>query len=92
MLIFMEQHMNTIQIALNEPESSELARRVQQTGQSAESIVGEIVRRNLAPWDPEEWKALVRRTAGAWQSRDDLPDFVAKLRREADARLERIEQ
>jgi hypothetical protein len=83
--------MTTIAVTLNDSEQNELDRRAKHTGQAPEAIVSEIVRRHLTPWNQEEWRNALTRTAGMWKDRDDLRDLAERLRREWDERLKRLE-
>lgn len=58
------------------------------TGRSRDDLLNEAVERLQPPSEPKaalkDWKAALRGIEGMWADRDDLDEFYAQIRREAN--------
>lgn len=75
--------MQRTQIYLTDEEQQALRRLAAQTGRTQSDLIREAVDAYLAARQPDDRLDRLRRAAGLWAARDDLPDFAA-LRRELD--------
>jgi hypothetical protein len=81
-----EANGTTVTLTLNDRDADALRDMQRRTGRTAEDLVGEAVHRFLAPPTAGDWSAAVRRAAGLWKDRDDLPS-LADLRGEWERRV-----
>jgi hypothetical protein len=70
-----------VTLTLDEQESATLNDLTRRTGRSPEELLGDVVRRFLAPATAADWRAAWRQAAGIWKDRTDLPP-LAELRAE----------
>lgn len=73
------------QIYLTEREREALASLAESTGKKQSELIREAVDRFLDESSAAQRRAAIRRMAGMWKGRKDLPDFKT-LRREWDRR------
>ena len=75
-----------VTLTLDQAESEALRDWTQRTGRAPEELLGEVVRRFLAPPAQAGWQAALRQVAGIWKDRDDLPP-LSELRGEWERRI-----
>lgn len=75
--------MKRTQIYLTEKEQEQLDKLSEKKGTSKSALVREAVDQYLAKHTKEYRREVIKRVAGIWKDRDDLPDFE-KLRKEWD--------
>lgn len=73
------------QIYLTKQERDKLASLSKATGKRQSELIREAVDQLIERSSVQQRKAALRRVAGMWKDRDDLPDFDA-IRREGDRR------
>ena len=73
------------QIYLTEKERTALAGLARKSGRRQSELIREAIDAFVARQDRTHLQEIVRRTAGIWKDRDDLPDF-RQLRAEWDRR------
>lgn len=78
------------QVYLTEEHKRGLERLATITGRRQSQLIREALDGYLARAQPDDWKQALEAVRGMWADRDDLDDLVSDLRREADARLERL--
>jgi predicted DNA-binding protein len=71
------------QIYLTKKERDRLATLAKATGKKQSELIREAIDRLIEQSDCDHRQAALRRMAGAWKERNDLPDFDA-IRREWD--------
>ena len=71
------------QIYLTKRQCDELSAIARRTGKRKSELIREAVDRSIAQSGREWREAVLRRTAGIWKGRADLPDF-SRTRREWD--------
>ena len=71
----------TVTLTLDDRESAALSDLTRRTGRSPEELLGDVVRRFLAPPGPSDWQVARRHAAGLWKDRTDLPP-LSELRGE----------
>jgi len=71
------------QIYLTEAERSALKRLSARSGKKQSELIREAVDGLLGQFESARRQAVLKRAAGLWKDRDDLPDFAA-LRRSWD--------
>jgi len=71
------------QIYLTEAEREALDRLASETGKNQSELIREAVDEMIARRSLEHRRQMLRRAAGMWKHREDLPDFQA-LRRQWD--------
>lgn len=71
------------QIYLTEAQRQNLQSLANQSGRKQSELIREAIDRYVASAASAEYPILIRRGAGLWRERADLPDFTA-LRREFD--------
>jgi hypothetical protein len=81
-----EANGTTVTLTLNDGDAAALRDLTRRTGRSSEDLLGEAVHRFLAPPTAGDWPAAVRRAAGIWKDRHDLPS-PADLRGEWERRV-----
>jgi hypothetical protein len=78
-----------VTLTLDDVESEALRDWARRTGRPPEELLGEVVRRFLAPRAQADWQAALRQVVGVWQHRDDLP-HLSELRGEWERRTSGI--
>ena len=81
-----EANGTTVTLTLSDRDADALRDLTRRTGRSMEELLGEAVHRFLAPPSPGDGPDAVRRAAGIWKDRDDLPS-LAELRGEWERRV-----
>ena len=82
-------------IDLDNALAKAVAEAAEVRGESEQAFIEEALRQHVSSeepaevTDPAEVNEILRRTAGLWQDRMDLPDLTS-MRREWDERLERL--
>lgn len=75
--------MNRTQIYLSPEQQKALKAMAAKTGRSQSELIRDAIDRFVGQRKASERVSVIRRSAGLWKGRNDLPDFAA-LRREAD--------
>ena len=79
--------MATLQVQLTEKNTQRIGELSLRVGKSPDELVNEAFEEYLAEIEPEkpneDWKAALMQAAGMWKDRDDLPEMMAEIRREA---------
>lgn len=75
--------MNRTQIYLSPEQQKALKAMAARTGRSQSELIRDAIDRFVGQRKASERVSVIRRSAGLWKGRNDLPDFAA-LRREAD--------
>jgi predicted DNA-binding protein len=78
------------QIYLTEEQQRALERLAAATGRRKGDLIREALDGYLADHQPKDWKHALEAVRGMWADRDDLDDFVSKLRAGWEKRLERL--
>ena len=78
------------QIYLTEEQQRALERLAAATGRRKSDLIREALDGYLADHQPKGWKDALEAVRGMWADRDDLDDFVSKLRAGWEKRLERL--
>jgi hypothetical protein len=81
-----EANGTTVTLTLNDRDAEALRDLTRRTGRSVEDLLGEAVHRFLTSPTPGDWPAAVRRAAGIWKDRTDLPS-LPELRGEWERRV-----
>ncbi len=71
------------QIYLTEKERDELARLARDSGRTQSDLIREAIDSFLGQRDADQRRKVLKRLAGLWRKRTDLPDFT-ELRAEWD--------
>lgn len=81
--------MERTQIYLTQEERAALRAIAERRGQTQSEIIREAIDRFLEE-EPDEVSVneALEKSFGIWADRDDLDDFIAKLRQEWDERIE----
>ncbi len=80
------------QIYLSKAQKQELEQLAAATGKRKSELIRDAIDGYLVQHKPKHWLEALEPLFGMWADRTDLDDFVPKLRREADERLERLWQ
>lgn len=75
--------MNRTQIYLSRAQQKALKDLAARTGRTQIELIGDAIDRFVGQRKPSGRASVIKRSAGLWKGREDLPDFAA-VRREAD--------
>ena len=75
--------MNRTQIYLSPAQQKALKAMAARTGRTQSELIRDAINRFVGQRTASERGGVIRRSAGLWKGRKDLPDFAA-VRREAD--------
>jgi predicted transcriptional regulator len=75
--------MNRTQIYLSPAQQKALKAMAARTGRTQSELIRDAIDRFVGQRKASERVAVIKRSAGLWKGRKDLPDFTA-VRREAD--------
>ena len=75
--------MNRTQIYLSPEQQKALKAMAASTGRTQSELIRDAIDRFVGQRKASERASVIKRSAGLWKGRKDLPDFAA-LRREAD--------
>ena len=75
--------MNRTQIYLSPAQQKALKAMAARTGRTQSELIRDAIDRFVVQRKASERAIVIKRSAGLWKGREDLPDFSA-IRREAD--------
>jgi predicted transcriptional regulator len=75
--------MNRTQIYLSPAQQKALKAMAARTGRTKSELIRDAIDRFVGQRKASERATVIKRSAGLWRGREDLPDFAA-IRREAD--------
>jgi hypothetical protein len=79
--------MERTQIYIRSDQREALKAIANRTGQSLSELIRAAINAYIADYGAEDRQEIMRRTAGMWADREDLPEFFEELRREGDRYL-----